>query len=68
VCLHQMALLLGVICVRFGGHFDGLLLENTQKCKQRPGLLGARGMCWRFAGKTSGAEGQTTVLIEVLMC
>lgn len=51
LCVHQMALLLGVVVwVRFGSHFDRLIRKAMQACKRRPGLLGARRMCWPFAG------------------
>lgn len=31
-------------------------------------MLGAREMCWQFAGKTSVAEGQATVLMGIVKC
>lgn len=41
LCVHQMALLLGVVWVRFGSHFDCLIRTRMQMCKRRPGLLGS---------------------------
>lgn len=41
LCVHQMALLLGVAWVRFGSHFDSLIRTRMQMCKRRPGLLGS---------------------------
>lgn len=46
-----MGLLLFVVWVRFGSHFDCLLRRKMQLCKRGSGLLRARRMCWPFAGR-----------------